>query len=54
VDLHTGDEISLGRRTKLRYEGPNKPKAEAQSEDVTKDEWKIPDLGEVDDATLDG
>jgi len=52
--LHTGDEISLGRRTKLRYEGPNQPDAESQSEDVTKDEWQLPNLGEVDDATREG
>ena len=52
--LHTGDEISLGRRTKLRYVGPNKPASDSESEDVTKDEWRLPDLGEVEDSTREG
>lgn len=52
--LHTGDEISLGRRTKLRYVGPNNPVSDSESEDVTKDEWQLPDLGEVDDSTREG
>jgi uncharacterized protein YegL len=49
--LHTGDEISLGRRTKLRYEGSDKPAHESDSEGVTMDNIPISDLHEVDDAT---
>ena len=52
--LHTGDEIALGRRTKLRYEGKSQPVAEAESEDVTMDQINLPDFRDVDDATRDG
>jgi len=52
--LHTGDEISLGRRTKLRFENQVKPDIDTASEDVTMDQINLPDLGEVDDATRDG
>lgn len=52
--LHTGDEISLGRRTKLRYEGVGKPDGEAASEDVTMDQINLPHFKEIDDATQDG
>ena len=51
--LHTGDEISLGRRTKLRYEGPAAP-AGGDSEEVTIDQIQIPDFGQADDSTRDG
>jgi VWFA-related protein len=52
--LHNGDEISLGRRTKLRYEGPDQPEDEASSEDVTMDQIQLPDIESFDDATMDG
>lgn len=52
--LHTGDEISLGRRTKLRYEGAGKESGIGDSEDVTMDEIHLPDFNQVDDATREG
>jgi VWFA-related protein len=52
--LHNGDEIGLGRRTKLRFEGQTKPAAEAESEDVTVDQIELPDMDQLDDATRDG
>jgi len=52
--LHTGDEISLGRRTKLRYEGPSLPGGTSDSEDVTVDQIQLPDFDQFDDATRDG
>lgn len=54
IPLHSGDEISLGRRTKLRYEGPIKPGGSADSEDVTVDQIQLPDVAPLDDATRDG
>ncbi|MBW6465453.1 MAG: VWA domain-containing protein [Brevefilum sp.] len=52
--LHTGDEISLGRRTKLRYEGPALPGGSDDSDDVTVDQIQLPDLEQFDDSTRDG
>lgn len=52
--LHNGDEIGLGRRTKLRFEGQSKPDKEAESEDVTVDQIELPDIDQLDDATRDG
>lgn len=53
VSLHSGDEISLGRRTKLRFEGPPGKQPVSGSEDVTYDGIQPPDLDMVDDATRD-
>lgn len=54
IVLHTGDEISLGRRTKLRYEGERSVDSEAASEDVTMDQINLSHFNDIDDATLDG
>ncbi len=50
--LNTGDEISLGRRTKLRYEAAQRAQT-GDSEDVTFDGLQAPDAA-MDDATRDG
>lgn len=52
--LHNGDEVGLGRRTKLRFEGQLKPDKDAESEDVTVDQIELPDMDQLDDATRDG
>jgi hypothetical protein len=54
VVLHNGDEISLGRRTKLRFEGSSTPLGDEGSEDVTMDQIELPDINSIDDATRDG
>ena len=52
--LNNGDEISLGRRTKLRYECNPKFEDTAGSEDVTMDQIALSNTDQVDDATRDG
>jgi hypothetical protein len=51
--LNNGDEISLGRRTKLRYECNPKFEDTAGSEDVTMDQIALPNTDQVDDSTMD-
>jgi len=52
--LHTGDEIGLGHRTKLRFEGPGSPEGDGDSEGVTMDQIQLPDINQADDKTRDG
>lgn len=52
--LHTGDEISLGRRTKLRFEGAPKSEETKGSEDITMDQIHLSDFDQLDDSTRDG